>query len=553
MLRATFTRIPPYIRFQSLRKQRLPRHLSSSYTTTTTTSRLPDLGIRPTPLNAPQLALSDGQKQTIYALSTPPGRGGVAVIRVSGPEALEVWRKMVRPLKPKPRPLPWKLERCKIVNPEDPNEVLDDGLSVFFQAPKSFTTEPILELHTHSGRALLATLLGALSKLPFLRPAEPGEFTKRAFLNGRLDLTEVEGLADLIDAETEEQRKIASRGAWGEVRQVYDDLRTRIIHCLAQVEALIDFGEGEDLEEGVYDQAHQEAQVLLTQIKNHLTDNRRGEIIRSGIKLAIFGPPNSGKSSLLNFLAQREAAIVTSIPGTTRDVLQLTLDIGGMPVVVADTAGVRATKDEVEVIGIEKGIDTVKNADIAICVLSLADPTVTRRCTLGSVLKPRLQISIPESISQLAESQNTYFIFNKSDLVGTDADNISIEDIELPPSISNRSWILSLAEKRGTKVFLEEFGQELQRIYLSFSSQPNGSEGKEVRNAHTPIITRARHREHLEAACTFLQAFLDYSKDDIVLAAEELRYAARALGKVSGTIDVEDILDAVFRDFCIGK
>jgi len=231
---------------------------------------------------------SDAQKQTIYALSTPPGKGGIAVIRVSGPEALEVWKRMVRPHKSRLQPTPWKLERCQIVHPENPNEVVDDGMSVFFQgelslqiivsefiemssAPRSFTTEPTLELHTHSGKALLAALLNALSRLPFLRPAEPGEFTRRAFLSGRLDLTQVEGLADLIDAETEEQRKIAGRGAWvsetvytvsisnesntqGQVREVLDDLRVRVIKCLALVEALIDFGEGEDLEEGVYSQ-----------------------------------------------------------------------------------------------------------------------------------------------------------------------------------------------------------------------------------------------------------------------------------------------------------
>jgi tRNA modification GTPase len=225
-------------------------------------------------------------------------------------------------------------------------------------------------------------------------------------------------------------------------------------------------------------------------------------------------------------IAQREASIVTSIPGTTRDVVQLTLDIGGMPVVVADTAGIRKTKDEVEIIGIERGIDTyvfyyivksnmfknyaairVKNADIALCVLSLVDPSVNK--TRGVDLKHRPKLQIPESLIKLADSPNTYFVFNKSDLIGSNADDISLEDIDLPHPLQNRSWILSLAEKHGTDRFLEEFGRELQRLYLPSSCQLNGSGGKEVRNVHAPIITRARHREHLQVACTFLEAFLD--------------------------------------------
>ncbi|KAF9440583.1 hypothetical protein P691DRAFT_687245, partial [Macrolepiota fuliginosa MF-IS2] len=286
---------------------------------------------------------------TIYALSTPPGQGGVAVIRVSGPEAFEVWW-MVRLHRKRLQPTSWKLERCKIIHPDRLDDIIDDGLSVFFQG-RPFTTEPTLELHAYSGRALLTTLVGALSTLPFLHPAEPGEFTKRSSLGGRLDLTKVEGLANLIDAETEQQRKIAGRGAW----LVLDGLRNHIIHCLAQVGVLIDFGEGEDLEG--------EAESLLTQIQSHLRDNRRGEMIRSGIKLAVFGLPNTGKSSqpltegknvINSNVQQREAAVMAVIPGTTCDVLQLTLDIGGMPVVAADTAGLRKT---VETIGIEKRID----------------------------------------------------------------------------------------------------------------------------------------------------------------------------------------------------
>ncbi|KAF5363775.1 hypothetical protein D9756_000881 [Leucocoprinus leucothites] len=559
MLRAAHRRAVT-IQLSSLARHTLQRHVFPRdflgrvcLSTTHVLASSAELSSYPSMLHPSSLTRSDAQRKTIYALSTPPGKGGVAVTRVSGPEALEVWKRMVRPYKTRSQPTSWKLERCRIVHPDNPDEVIDDGLSVFFQAPKSFTTEPTLELHTHSGRALLATLLGALSKLPFLRPAEPGEFTRRAFLNGRLDLTQVEGLADLIDAETEEQRKIAGRGAWGEVRQVLDELRNRIIHCLAQVEALIDFGEGEDLED-----ARKEAEVLLARIQSHLTDNRRGEIIRSGIKLAIFGPPNAGKSSLLNFLAQREAAIVTHIPGTTRDVLQLTLDIGGMPVVVADTAGLRKTEDVVEAIGIVKGIDAIKEADVALCVLSLPDILVPNHDSMD----PTYAIRLPEAILDLVAVPSTYFVLNKADLLDQDLTSINLAFQQLDDSgpasvhpllLNDRTWIMSLSKQEGTSQFLEHFGCELRRLFSIDTLTQTQGDGKEISNFHAPIITRARHRVHLESACTFLQAFLEFPPEDVVLAAEELRYASHALGKISGAIDVEDILDAVFRDFCIGK
>ncbi|KAG8970369.1 mitochondrial splicing system protein, partial [Tulasnella sp. 427] len=222
------------------------------------------------------------------------------------------------------------MERAEIVDP-DTGEVLDDGLVVYFAAPKSFTTEPVLELHTHSSRAIIASVLHSLSRISGCRPAEPGEFTRRAFESGRLDLTQVEGLKDLIDAETSVQRKLALRAAGGAMRKKYDELRERIIYCQAMVEAIIDFGEGEEIEDGVWEKTQAKVSELRNEIQSHLQDGRRGEILRNGIRLAIFGPPNAGKSSLLNFLAQREAAIVTPLPGTTRDVLEISLDIGGMP------------------------------------------------------------------------------------------------------------------------------------------------------------------------------------------------------------------------------
>ncbi|KIK54451.1 hypothetical protein GYMLUDRAFT_48819 [Collybiopsis luxurians FD-317 M1] len=473
------------------------------------------------------LVLSDVQKKTIYALSTPVGKAGVAVIRVSGPDALEVWKNVVKNnSKQLIEPEPWKMQRCKIVHPER-NEALDDALAVFFKSPKSFTTEDVLELHIHSGRAIISSVLAALSALPFCRLAEPGEFTRRAFNGGRLDLTQVEGLKDLIEAETESQRRIALQAAGGASRAGFEHLRSEIIHCLAMVEALIDFGEGEDLEEGVFEEARTKAIQLNKAIRGHLEDGRRGEIIRSGLRLAIFGPPNAGKSSLLNFLAQREAAIVTSVPGTTRDILELSLDIGGLPLIVADTAGLRTTDDLVESIGIERARNMVQGSNVALCVLSLSEIYDT---TTSSV-------HIPPSIKELITTE-TCFLLNKSDLLTTPP----LEE-QIRKALGQNAWIVSLESGQGTLEFLRAFEDMLKQRY-----DADGDQGASV-----PLVTHARHRAHLISASQFIDSFLQYPSEDIVLGAEELRYAAQSVGKIGGLIDVEDILDAVFRDFCIGK
>ncbi|KAG6906560.1 hypothetical protein DXG01_013188 [Tephrocybe rancida] len=444
---------------------------------------------------------------------------------------------MVRTSKKKD-PEPWKMERCRIVQPSNEDMPLDEGLAVYFRGPRSFTTEDVVELHLHSGRAIISSVLSAVSRLPFCRPAEAGEFTRRAFHGGRLDLTQVEGLKDLINAETESQRRIAMVAAGGAVRAQFDELRSGIIGCLANIEALIDFGEGENIEGGVYDQARSRAQDVLAAIQKHLQDNRRGEIIRSGVRLAIFGPPNAGKSSLLNFLGEptsgaypslREAAIVTSVPGTTRDILELSLDIGGLPVIVSDTAGVRVTDDLVESIGIERARNAVRAADVSLCVLSLPDTLV--QTSEG----PRLRI--PSALQSLI-TPNTLILFNKSDLASPLARDHAIKLAD------HVAWAASLSTGDSTGDFLSGFAEALHDRFNLNETELSGK---------TPLITRERHRVHLESACRFLQAFLDTPSSDVVLGAEELRYAAQAVGKVSGLIDVEDILDAVFRDFCIGK
>ncbi|KAI0829337.1 tRNA modification GTPase TrmE [Trametes gibbosa] len=481
--------------------------------------------------DAEQLPLSDAQKRTIYALSTPPGKAGVAVIRVSGPNALDVWRHIVQTRhegKGKARescPEPWKMHRCRVVHPGT-QEVLDDGLAVVFKGPRSFTTEDVLELHVHSGRAIISSVLNAIACLTFCRPAERGEFTRRAFEGGRLDLTQVEGLRDLIDAETDTQRKLALRNAEGATRARLEQLRNEIIQCMALVEALIDFGEGENIEEGVYEQARERVHRLRDNILLHLSDNRRGEILRSGIRLAIFGPPNAGKSSLLNFLAQREAAIVTPVPGTTRDILELSLDVGGLPVIVADTAGLRMTDDVVEKIGVERAKQLVKSSDVSLCVLTA--PEALDRPDSGN-----WELQIPPLLAPLV-TKDTLILVNKSDLLPSNR-KLSM----------SATWQVSLSTGEGTAEFMKGFAEILQQRYNMLSDDGSHME--------QPLITHARHRVHLENALQFLNAFLVTPPEDVVLAAEELRYAAQAIGRISGLIDVEDILDAVFRDFCIGK
>ncbi|KAF9268317.1 tRNA modification GTPase TrmE [Marasmius fiardii PR-910] len=501
--------------------------------------------------NLPVLSLSDAQRQTVYALSSPPGKAGVGVIRISGPDASAARDALLRTSKGArlPPPEPWKFQRCRVIDPERTEKPLDDGLAVFFKGPKSFTTEDVLEIHIHSGRAVVAAVLTAISRLPSCRPAEPGEFTRRAFNGGRLDLTQVEGLRDLIDAETESQRAVALRTVGGEIRERFESLRGEVIHVLAMVEALIDFGEGEDLEEGVFEQgmssayaawffeylriplfsdlAREEAKRLNETIQSYLNDNRRGEIIRNGIRLAIFGPPNAGKSSLLNFLAQRDAAIVTPIPGTTRDILEVSLDVSGLPVIVTDTAGLRQTEDVVESIGVERAKKAVQDSDISLCVLSLPE-----------MLPSRLRI--PTSVQSLISS-NTCFLFNKTDLLPPAMDGSRWLTESLPCA---KFWSVSLTTGEGTEEFLSGLASTLRD---HFNLQSDGS------SVQLPMITHARHRSHLETASRFIEAFLQYGVDDVVLGAEELRYAAQAVGKVSGLIDVEDVLDVVFRDFCIGK
>ncbi|OAX39244.1 tRNA modification GTPase TrmE [Rhizopogon vinicolor AM-OR11-026] len=487
-----------------------------------------------------EVALSDAQRKTIYALSTPPGKAGIAVVRVSGPDALDVWRRVTRKSKSGNTPTPWMMQRRHVVDPET-GEKLDDSLTVFFKGPKSFTTEDTLELHIHSGRAVLSAVLRALAKLPYCRPAAPGEFTRLAFEGGRLDLTQVEGLRDLIDAETEAQRRVAISGAEGTARARYEALRSQILECLVFVEGYIDFGEDVDelgqevmikegrsftspialLSEAAL--ARDRAMNIIDSIRSHLDDNRRGEILRSGIKLAIFGPPNAGKSSLFNFLAQRDAAITSPIPGTTRDVLTLTLDIGGFPVVLSDTAGLRETVDTVEKIGVGRAGNAIKEADLSLCVLSLPD-------VLSSSGNARVRL--PDEVKGHLKP-NTLFLLNKSDM---------ITSLLSEHNIRPQFWPVSLRTSKGTQLFLDGLAEVLRTRYTDGI------------DCTSPLITHARHRDFLEQAVMHLEEFVAFSPSEIDIAAESLRYAARAIGSVSGLdVGVEEVLGGIFSSFCVGK
>jgi tRNA modification GTPase len=442
---------------------------------------------------------------------------------------------MTRKKKSGDTPTPWMLQRRHVVDPET-EERLDDSLTVFFKGPKSFTTEDTLELHIHSGRAVLSAVLRALAKLPYCRPAVPGEFTRRAFEGGRFDLTQVEGLRDLIDAETEAQRRIAVSGAEGTTRARYVALRSQILECLVFVEGFIDFGEDvDDLgQEAMIREAHDRALNIINCIRSHLDDNRRGEILRSGIKLAIFGPPNAGKSTLFNFLARRDAAITSPIPGTTRDVLTLTLDIGGFPVVLSDTAGLRETLDTIEQVGVGRAGNAVKEADLSLCVLSLPDVLSSPDNAL---------IRIPDEVKSHLKP-DTIFLLNKSDTIASLPPNQSLTFMEYGDNYSRRPqfWTASLRTSEGTQSFLDGLAQFLQSRY---------GDGFDYTS---PLITHARHRDFLEQAVMHLEEFIAFSPSEVDIAAESLRYAARAIGSVSGLdVGVEEVLGGIFSSFCVGK
>lgn len=441
---------------------------------------------------------------TIFALASAPGRAGVAVVRVSGPGAHRVVDFMAGP-KGEPRRAVGRFIR----HPET-GEKLDRGVVIWFPAPKSFTGEDVVELHLHGGRAVVEAVLAALTVLPGLRLAEPGEFARRAFEAGKIDLAEVEGLADLIDAETEGQRRQALAQASGALSGLYESWRASVIDALAYVEAALDFSDEADIGQTTFANARSVIEVLVPAVNHHLDDGHRGEILRDGFRVALTGPPNAGKSSLLNALAKRDAAIVSAEAGTTRDVIEVRLDLKGLPVIVSDTAGFRESEGEVEREGMRRSLAVAQAADL---VLWLTDATAP-------------QTAMPEALTDMAD--RTLVVLNKVDLLPGGAAPVLPDDM-VPLSVATGAGVPDLVERLAV-----------------IASERIGHPGETV-------ITQVRHRRLVEDARDALVAFLDGDPADVELRAEDLRRAADALGRVTGRVDVEDVLDQIFGRFCIGK
>jgi len=446
---------------------------------------------------------------TIYALASGTGRSGVAVIRISGTRAGFALQSLSGNDLPQPR-----VARLLRLRHPVSVDVLDDALVLWFSAPASFTGEDVAELHVHGGTAVVEGVLAALSDLDGLRLAEAGEFTRRAFENAKLDLTQVEGLADLIEAETEAQKKQALRQSEGELGRLYDGWRASLVRALAHFEAELDFSD-EELPEDIHDHLMAGVRDLYTAIQAHLVDGRRGERLREGVRLAIIGPPNAGKSSLMNALARRDAAIVSDIAGTTRDVVEVHLNLGGYPLLVADTAGLRESGDAIEQEGVRRARLWAEGADLKLAIFD------------GAALP-----DLDASTRSLLEA-DTLVVINKSDVTPRD----------VPRRIDGHAVMtLSVATGQGLDALvlrLSDMVAECCRV---------GNDG--------PAPTRSRHREALKRTVASLERFLGRDNDEhlgVELEAEDLRMAARELGRITGRVDVEDLLDVIFRDFCIGK
>ncbi|EGZ26307.1 hypothetical protein PHYSODRAFT_479901 [Phytophthora sojae] len=455
---------------------------------------------------------------TIYALSSAPGKAGVAVIRISGEQADSCLQQLSKSTAlPEPRVAALR----KLYHPKT-KEHLDDALVLRFPHPKSFTGEDIVELHTHGSVAVVSGVLEALSHVPHCRAAEAGEFTERAFDNNKIDLVQVEGLADLLSAETEAQRGQALRQLSGDVGEIYEGWRNSLVRCLAYTEAMIDFGDDEDdVTDAAYEAAVDRVRVLADSIRGHLADGRRGEILRSGVQVAILGPPNAGKSSLLNVLARRPAAIVSSIAGTTRDVVQVPLNIAGYPVIVSDTAGIRETEDLVEKEGVLRAQQCASDADI--CVLMMDNAELLHNDEYQSYLK-----------------EGAIAVLNKSDQF--DEDEIGRVISTFDTEQRDQLLVISCAEGDNIDVFVDNLAAAVkEKLEMSSGASANGA-----------LITRERHRQNLVECLSCLERFLaDPYQSEI--AAEDLRRAVMAIGRILGRIDVEDVLDVLFADFCIGK
>jgi len=545
------------------------------------------------------------EEETIFALSSGGGltsATAVAVIRITGPQSHNALRILLSKTA-NVNPTSIKLPKARyaslrmiydpvIKDQEKDRDPLDSALILLFNGPSSFTGQDMVELHTHGSRAVIQGVLSSLSYLSessynlSIRPAERGEFTERAYANGKLGLLEVEALADLIVADTSAQRLLALRQLDGRLSHLYESWREELIKGLAHAEAVIDFGDDEDLgadmpgdiEEdedddaviGIWGAVNENIANLRNRMERHLSDAKRGEILRDGVRVAIIGPPNAGKSSLLNLLVNREAAIVSPIAGTTRDVIEVALDLGGVRCIVSDTAGLRdidttacdnvVDGDEamslqqgmIEAEGIKRARKVASDAHVLVCVVD------TREEAKGIVAVNRVLDGIEQE-----NDRHVLFLHNKVDL-------LNAADAESSPSLLKakyneklrnigkaKKYVISCETNDGIDKFVEALTESaLNRVNLSNSLSSSVRKNNSVLEDEGAIITRSRHRGHVKEAMHALQRFEVRSGEGhmaLDMAAEELRLAASELGRITGSVDVEDVLDVLFADFCIGK
>ena len=444
--------------------------------------------------------------KTKYALSTVYGKSGVAIIRISGDNALDAVRLMtdinISSIKA-------RYAYFTNLKSYPQGDLLDKCLLLYFKGPNSFNGEDIVEFQIHGSKAIISGVLDSLSHINNFRLAEAGEFSKRAFYNGKMDLTEAEGLADLIDAETSEQQKYAIRQMDGELKNLYSDWRSELVKILAHIEAFIDFPD-EDIPSSIIENMKNTVFKVENSIIEHLSSDNIGERLREGFRVVIVGPPNAGKSSLLNAIAKRDAVIVSDIEGTTRDAIDIHLDLNGYPVMFTDTAGLREAEEEIERKGIEIAYDKIKTSDLVIC--------------LFDALKDSVQI-FDNSINSF--KNNTLIVANKCDKLTSEQCSI----LEKQGCI-----IVSAKDKQGIDVLLNKIFEQIKNRFTSNSNL---------------LITRKRYREALQNVVDNLQNF-GFDKE-IELTAEDVRLAARSLGKITGQVEIDEILDRIFGDFCIGK
>jgi len=434
---------------------------------------------------------------TIYALATAPGRAGIAVVRVSGPGAAAAAERLTGRALPAPR----HAAVCSLRGFD--SEIIDEALLLWFAGPASFTGEDVAEFHLHGGRAIIEKLLENLGLIPGFRLSERGEFTRRAVENGKLDLTRAEAIADLVDAETEAQRKQALKQYGGELYELAEGWRAGLIRSLAWAEAAIDFAEDE-VPESAWAEVRATSNHILEEMQGLMADGRRGEILREGLHLTVIGPPNAGKSSLINALVRRDVAIVSETPGTTRDVVEARLDLGGYPVILADTAGLRETGEAVEAEGVRRAQARAESGDLILLLLdgAAADPLA----------------GVDPALAARAELK----VWNKADL----------------------PWP---KQHGGLRISLKT-GDGLEGLVSTIAG---AAEAKLRGKSESPTLTRARHRQAVSEAISALERAQRSSSPELI--AEDLRLALRAIGRLTGQVDVEDLLDVIFRDFCIGK